>query len=455
LKEEAELAAAQAAVQQVPIPEVQETALKRTRTPPVVQPFTPPKDKELAKAFQMLAEGNPIAMRDALQTFYDQMPELSMDRYWIRTLQVVGSWAAGRDADALIHLHEVRNALFEPLSDKQNHPGVMPQTLVRYMLNEVDDGAVSFEAAKWPPWYGDLSQFYFGLVSLREGNLVRAKQYFEAYLAKKGTDPEWPYGLQPMAQKCIEQIDAFRDQITRADEWVSAKQASRARNALEEFRLQSLPLLHAAVDDRINAVRLAEKKEQEEQQIAERRQHETRIQADLDRIDELRTQNLPLVAQRDYRRAAAAMTRLIPEMKTTEGQQALLLARELYERMDGVKRFLIARISAVPYRATSELGGDAVNADLNGIRVALGSHGMMVIPWDQVNLRTLVQLLNHYLQDPKLADKEKAEISVSGAVLCYEGGAIRWATTLADKAAGMDSSLKEKIRQLMPDVMTE
>ena len=455
LKEEAELAAAQAAVQQVPIPEVQETALKRTRTPPVVQPFTPPKDKELAKAFQMLAEGNPIAMRDALQTFYDQMPELSMDRYWIRTLQVVGSWAAGRDADALIHLHEVRNALFEPLSDKQNHPGVMPQTLVRYMLNEVDDGAVSFEAAKWPPWYGDLSQFYFGLVSLREGNLVRAKQYFEAYLAKKGTDPEWPYGLQPMAQKCIEQIDAFRDQITRADEWVSAKQASRARNALEEFRLQSLPLLHAAVDDRINAVRLAEKKEQEEQQIAERRQHEMRIQADLDRIDELRTQNLPLVAQRDYRRAAAAMTRLIPEMKTTEGQQALLLARELYERMDGVKRFLIARISAVPYRAASELGGDAVNADLNGIRVALGSHGMMVIPWDQVNLRTLVQLLNHYLQDPKLADKEKAEISVSGAVLCYEGGAIRWATTLADKAAGMDSSLKEKIRQLMPDVMTE
>jgi len=194
-----------------------------------------------------------------------------------------------------------------------------------------------------------------------------------------------------MAQKCIEQIDAFRDQITRADEWVSAKQASRARNALEEFRLQSLPLLHAAVDDRINAVRLAEKKEQEEQQIAERRQHEMRIQADLDRIDELRTQNLPLVAQRDYRRAAAAMTRLIPEMKTTEGQQALLLARELYERMDGVKRFLIARISAVPYRAASELGGDAVT---RGARPARHD-GDPVGPGQRANL--------HATREPLLA----------------------------------------------------
>ncbi len=452
---EAELAAAQAAVQAEPPAEIQETALKRTRTPPIVQPFPPAAEQELAKAFAMLAEGNPIAMRDALQAFYDRLPAQSMGRYWVRIMQSVGSWIAGRDSEALVRLHEVRNALFEPIDDKRGHPGVMPQTLARYMLNEVDDGAVSFEAAKWPPWYGDLTAFFFGLNSLREGNLVRAKQHFDAYLAKKGTEPEWPYGLQAMARKCVEQIDTFRDQITRADQLVASKQASRARSTLEEFRVQALPILHTTIDARISAIRVAERKEQEEQQVAERRMHQARVQTDLDRIEEVRTQNLPLVVLKDYRRAAAAMTRVVPEMKTPEGQQALLLARELYERMDSVKRFLISRISASPYRAASELGGEAVSADLNGIRVALGSHGMMVVPWDQVNIRTMVQLVNHYLQDRSLSEKEKAEINVSTAVLCYENGVIRWATALADKAAELDSSQKVKIRQLMPDVMTE
>lgn len=450
-----ELAAAQAAVEQVVTNAEPDLSLKKMRTPPIEQPFAPAGEEELAKAFNMLAEGNAIAGRDALQSFYDRLPAHSMSRFWVRMMQAVSSWSAGRDQEALTYLHEVRNALFEPISPTRPHPGNMPQALSRYMLKEIDDGALAFEAAKWPPWYGDLTGFYAALDALREGNLIRAREQFQVYANKKGASPAWPYGFQTLARRCIEQIDAFRAETTKADELVAVKQASKARTLMENYKLQTIPLLHPVVELRIKAIRVAEQKEDEESEVAARRLHQAKVQEDLDRIDEARTQNLPFLAQKDYRRASAAMTRLIPELKTSEAQQALALYRELYDRLDALKRFLIARISASPYRGASDLGGDAVSADLIGIRVALGQHGMMVIPWDQVSVRTYMQLVNHYLQDKALTDKERADMTLSAAVFCYESGAFKWATALGDKAGQMDSALKTKARQLMPDILSD
>jgi hypothetical protein len=226
---------------------------------------------------------------------------------------------------------------------------------------------------------------------------------------------------------------------------------------MEEFKLKTSAFLYPVVDHKIALIRTAEYQEQREQKVAERKIHQQKVETDLVRIDEVRTQNLPLITQRDFRKAASSLNRLVTEMKTPEGQQALIIHRELYDRMDLLKKFLMTRITASPYRGgtSSELGGDAVGADINGIKVGLGQHGMMVIPWDQVSARSFLQLANFYLADTAIPEKDRADAALSTAVFCYESGIFKYATQFSEQAVKLDPELKVKARKLMPDILAD
>ena len=207
----------------------------------------------------------------------------------------------------------------------------------------------------------------------------------------------------------------------------------------------------------LTRLKAAEAKELEEQRRVERLARQELIQVDLDRLDEVRAANLPLVAQKDFRKASAALSKVLSELKTSEGQQTYTIRREMYDRMDGLKRFLINRISASPYRggARTELGGDAVGADLNGIRVALGQHGEMVLPWPEISPRLLAQLFGYYVADTALPEKERADVNISMAAFCYETTAFRAAVQYADQAVKLDTEARQKIRRLMPGLLPE
>jgi hypothetical protein len=193
-----------------------------------------------------------------------------------------------------------------------------------------------------------------------------------------------------------------------------------------------------------------------EQARAEQKAHQEKIQTDLDKLDAVRTANLPLVSLKDFRKASAAVIKLVPEMLTSEGQQALMNLRDAYDRMDLLKKFLISRISAAPLRGDvgTELGGDAVGADLNGIRIALGSHGEMVKPWEEISPRLMLQLANYYLADTTVPLKERADMAFATALYCYESGGFKPAQSYADQALKLDSELKVKIRKMMPDIIS-
>jgi hypothetical protein len=171
----------------------------------------------------------------------------------------------------------------------------------------------------------------------------------------------------------------------------------------------------------------------------------------------VRTANLPLVSQKDFRKASAAVLKLVPEMTTNEGQQALINLRDAYDRMDLLKKYLISRISAAPFHGDvdTELGGHAVGADLNGIRIALGLHGEMVKPWEEVSPRLVLQLANYYLADTTVPVKERAEMALATALYCYESGGFKPAQPYIDRALKFDPELKIKTRQLMPDILPD
>jgi hypothetical protein len=233
---------------------------------------------------------------------------------------------------------------------------------------------------------------------------------------------------------------------------VESKQAAKARGAWEDYRFKTSAFMFAMVDSEIHKARRAEVREAEEAENAERRAHRARIQADLDLLEETRASNLKLVAQKDFRRAAVSMSRLTPEMKTPEGHQTLAIIREKYERMDSLKRFVMTRLGETPYRG-GDLGGAVVGADLSGIKIALGQHGMMTLPWEERTVRSFVQKANYYLADSSMDRKNRADMLVSAAVYCHENGILKPAATLAEQAAKLDSGLAPKIRSLMPDII--
>ena len=315
----------------------------------------------------------------------------------------------------------------------------MPQTLARYMLKEIEDSAVSFEAARWPRWYGDIADFFMGLDYLREGDLNKATVFFKSYLSKSDARPLWPYSLQPIAQLCVDQITTYSGVRQKVSEFLEAKQAARAKTILEDFKFKSSSLLWPVID------------------LSMAKIHQVQVQNDLDKLDAIRTANLPLVSQKDFRKASAAVIKLVPEMTTSEGQQALINLRDAYDRMDLLKKFLISRISAAPFHGGvgMELGGHAVGADLNGIRIALGLHGEMVKPWEEISPRLVLQLANYYLADTAVSVKERAEMALATALYCYESGGFKPAQPYIDQALKFDPELKINIRQLMPDILPD
>lgn len=440
-----------ASVQQTPTQD-----MTPKRVVPVVQPFTVAGEQAIAAAVDQMVKGNPAGMREQLQVLHDKSPPIGMGRYWIRLFQAVACWGGGRDKDATLYLQEIRNTTFESTDPTQPHPGRMPQALARYTLKEVEEGAVSFEAARWPPWYGDLAEFFMGLDYLRGGSLVKAADFFKSYLSKTATSPMWPYSLQPVAKLCVDQITAYSDVRQKTLDYLAAKQTAKAKTLLDDFKFRSSSLLWPVIDQDAAKVLQVEMQGLADQARIERKAHQEKVQIDLDKLDAVRTANLPLVSLKDFRKASAAVIKLVPEMTTNEGQQALTNLRDAYDRMDALKKFLIGRISAAPFRGGvgTELGGDAVGADLNGIRIALGSHGEMVKPWEEVSPRLVLQLANYYLADTAVAMKERADMAFATALYCYEIGGFKAAQSYADQALKLDWGLKAKIRKLMPDIVS-
>jgi hypothetical protein len=125
--------------------------------------------------------------------------------------------------------------------------------------------------------------------------------------------------------------------------------------------------------------------------------------------------------------------------------------------MDLLKKFLISRISAAPFRGDmgEELGGNAVGADLNGIRIALGPHGEMVKPWEELSPQLVLQLANYYLADTAVTGKERAGAALATALYCYENGGFKSAQPYIDQALKLDPELKSRIRRLMPDILPD
>ncbi len=446
-------------IQQVIIDEVPKEepveVLKDRRVPPTVQPFSGKEAQAVVDAAHMLADGKLLATEERLQHVYEGVAPNTMGRFWVRLFQAVPCWYDGRDKSATVYLEDILQARFEVTVDDLYHPGTLLKALARYSLGVGDEGILYIEAARWPVWTGDVVEFFVGINQLRRDRLGEARTHLKAYVAKTPSGAKWPYAFQPLARRLLGQLADWEALYKDVSNWIAQMDSTKAAKALDDFRTTASAVFHPMIDRAVISVQQAQQREATERDRQKKLVHQEDVQKELDLLDEVRTANYSLVAQKNYRKASAALSKVLPKMKTAEGRETFKIMQESYERMTALKRFIIRSIEKKPFQeAGNELGGRAIGANRTGIKISLrAGRGVMVKPWDQISVRLMIQMAYYYISNGASTDQERGDQLVSVAVLCYYNGGFKAASKYAGQAVESDPTVKPNARRLMPDIL--
>lgn len=417
-----------------------------------VQPFTGSVETNLIHALDLWSTENSSAMEDGISALYNTVARTGLERPWLGVLQALPAWTERREADVTRYLRGIQDAQLRELEEGQVHPGVMPQGLARFMMGRLTEDELKAIASAWPDWFGHLSEVFIAVRHLREGELPAAESALAQYLESKPDDSaRWPYALKPIATQWMESIKAWKKVRTQAQ----SDEPKKAEGQLRAYREKTPFFLHKLIDVELKATQVRLKAEEDKKQAEILAAQQAKVKEDMERIEGIRAEMLPLLAKREFRRAAIGARAETSQIETEEGKEALGYLVEAYERMESLRRFLIKGIQKNPFpqSVAPELGGDALGATLAGIRISLGGYGAMVRNWEQINERTFVSLADYYLANMQLSDEERADMTLSEAVFCYYHRGLRLAQTYAEQAIALDATLAEPARNMMPDAM--
>lgn len=405
-------------------------------------------EKELVQACAEL-DGNPGRMVEQLSALSTKVPANSARMMWLRALQALPLWAQGEASRADELLRQVA-AL--PISQRRGHPIYMPQVLALYLIGDLREDRFARERRDWPMWYADLAGFFTAAKTLLAGDVELAAPALEAYARNQRAEPAWAYGFRPVAEHWLDALGkweiARRDILAKA----SAGQLDEAQSALDAYTKQTPAFLKASTD-------LVQKRIQDERdkiafaaQQEKDRARRVIVQRDLDRIDAWLADQIPSLAQqKDFRKVSQDVRRLEGELETPEGKEQARIVREQLERMDGLKTVLTRELEAAPFRQPDrELGGDAIGANVLGVRISSASRGITTRPWEQISPRLFVRLLTHIAENAPDA-KTHADRLLTIAILSAYYGGHEAAAGFAAQARELDPSLDETIRRLFPE----
>ncbi|NLB60260.1 MAG: hypothetical protein GX806_04205, partial [Lentisphaerae bacterium] len=264
------------------------------------------------------------------------------------------------------------------------------------------------------------------------------------------TDPQQLAELEALFENAIVQDNLVEQSRTVLAEALTRVAAVQKRIRAEEARARQ------AAAAALQQQRAAEKERQaarQRAQEAERLQIQV-VQGELDRLDAARAANAPLIARRQFAEAARALSALQPELTTPEAQAHYQALFDSYRILDKLKVFIVRSIRSAPYLQGWLLGEawrDIIAADTSqGLTIALDSSGQLLMSWDQISIPYMLKITNHYLESARLAERERLEIMLGLALLCYESGQLKMAESLAAAAGQLSAAGQEEVQRLMP-----
>lgn len=417
-----------------------------------VQPFNPEVQQAIRNAVTAWMEGRAANYEQQLSDIFRDLPRLGVERPWIGVLQAIPSWWAGNESAVLRHLRGIQDARLRELEDDAPHPGIMPQSLARFMLGQIDEPELQSVAEAWPDWFADLGTYLAGIRHLQAGRLDEALTRWESYLGKSANaDARWPYAFQPHATEWRDRIRNWKETERSA----AGQDPEAAQQTLSAFRARAPAQFHQAIDAALAQARQRAEAAEREQQAAAQAAQQARIAEEIARIDEVREALFEHVESRDFRRAAAQLRQQVSTPETAEARAYRERVLESYNRMEDLRRFIVDRIQAAPVsqHELPRLGSDTLGASLTGIEFRLGDHGSMMRTWDQINVRLFAELAEHYIE--QLPSDEQADRWLSLAVFAYQNRGLRPARTYADRALELEEALRSDAVALMPDLEWE
>ncbi|MBI2440018.1 MAG: protein kinase [Lentisphaerae bacterium] len=261
------------------------------------------------------------------------------------------------------------------------------------------------------------------------------------------------------AQEAQRQLETYHTSLIERHNLIQAHQASAQEALAEAGKIQAQAATAARQARELAAQEAARKKAEEEarqlaaqQAAAAELERLKLVQAELDVIDAARGANSVLIGQRQFAQAAASLAKL--KIAQPESQAYIQNITEAYQAMERLKEFIVEAVRNSPYPngwITGSGARDIIKASANdGLTIALGAAGQVMVPWDQVTLTHLDRITNHYLETADLAPAVKGELKLALALICYESGIFKMAETYAEAAGQADPALKPKVQRLLP-----
>ncbi len=427
--------------------------------PITLDPFTTNQSQQVAAILRDAKKGAADDIVARLQPVYDQFAPASTPRLWLRVFEGIAYRLDGREEDAWKYWTEVKNSPIPAVPAGQPNPDKLLAAMGAGLANPAaGTTSIRTEAALLPPWAKAVVSFCEGFQQLLAKEQAEATSALKAYAEDTNGVPEWAYGMQPLAQSLVAQLDSVTALQKEAADLREAGSTAEALRKVEEFAAGVDPLFAPFVAPMIPKLKRQVDKDAAVRKEAEDAQaHIAQAATEIARADGLRKANqAALVQAKDFRKLVQDLKTKQPEYQTVEGQQAFNNLLESYQRMADLKQFLLDVIPKVPFdKAPAQFGGTVISANQDGVRVALaGGRGDLVREWAWVTPKLYVGMCNHYILSVNLADKDRADKLLSLAVLCYHIGGRKIAADLLDKAAALDPDVRAKGLALMPDVLT-
>jgi len=417
-----------------------------------VQPFEADVQQAIGQAVTAWMDGRPASYEERLGRIFRDLPRMGVERPWIGVLQAVPAWLAGQDSLMQRYLRGIQDATLRELEDDAPHPGIMPQSLARFMLGRIDEQELQAVAEEWPEWFADLGSYFAGIRHLQAGRLDEALTRLEQYMAgTAGNDARWPYAFQPHAAEWRDHLQNWQ----QVKQETTGQEPEEAVQTLRDFRNEAPTQFREAIDQALAQARRRAEEVDRERQAAEEAARQALIEQEIAQIDEAREALFEHVESRDFRRAASQLRQRVPTLDTAEARAYRERLLESYNRMDDLRRFLVDAIEDRPVsqRDLPRLPSDILGASSDGIDFRLGDHGSMTRTWDQINVRMFADLAEFYIE--RLPADQQADRWLSLAVFAYQNRGLRPARMYADRALEKAKGLRSDAVELLPELEWE
>lgn len=429
-----------------------------------LQPFSEAEEGRLAEIFDLLARGEYAAAERILVEFGRQLPSAHGGRGWLALFTAMPSWLQGQTAETTRRLSKLLAARYPPQADGTPHPSALPQALARLLVGQ----PYIPPSGPLPSWYDPLRRFFESQVAIQNNNMRDGEAHLNAYITAPTNPPAWPWGFQPIATGLLARVHEWSEYRSKLKERIEQGEGDVALQELRErqndpawvwFHLairQEMSSVQRAIHQRREMEEAVRRQEAEARRRAEEQARKEAVEAELQRVRGLRTTLMPLLAQRNFRGAVAAVRSMKDSLQTEEGRGAIEFWEQAATAAESLVPLLAERLKSDPYRGATArqlFGGDVVAASSQGVLVVLaGGAGTAERPWRSVSPRAFVEVALHAM--PAEGQAERARYALGLALYALSvPDLVPIAQRAAAAAVRADRGLEAKLREHLPTLL--